>query len=761
MLHLSLTLTCLIAAAPVERSAEPAPADGPAVTVGGIVQTPEGQAIAGAQIVLRAKIGGQQYFFGVTHNRDVLARTTSDEKGEFAFEKIAIPPRLEDTIETLLRGKGGAEVIVWSEGRGIAWTDVEKLATEEPLKIALAPEADVRGTVQDESGRGIAGVRIRLAGASPASGELDLVFRKPGDIYLMSSEIAHEAVSADDGRFVFHHLPRDYRLAVMIEHPGFKYLSSVIDTGTDRSVSEVKYGNRGKPMPLLRSPLSINLDAVRKVTVRVADHAGNPVSGGAIQVIDSERHFAGWADVDERGEARISVSKPGKYEFQYGGDPLQPVLGSTASAELPEDSSTPTVEIRLPEPRWITGRVADADTGAGLAGAYVGFWREPQPGGQGGASAIAVSTADGSFRLPAATGTVKLWVGRSLHGYLTSAAFQQLDPSQPSAVTTVEIPETGDIEPVSLSVARGLVVRGIVRDKEGNPLAGVAVHGQNIDRPFKRANATTDAEGRFELAALSPHAKTIVTVAGEAGAFFQRIDGEPTHPWNKTRVVELPVTLNAGVSLFGRVTFGGKPRAGVRMVLMRTFADEKNRYYPGGETVTDQEGRYRVAGLLPGDQYMFEIRDPDGMVAAGWTHQSPYGHTVAEGKAEIELPEAQLVSCRQRLQGVVVNPMGMPVAGITVSASLAEGRGSLSRMGDAPPPWTVTDEQGRFALSQLPDEPIELMAYRANPMGGPILYPARVRPQPNQQDIRIIFDPKLTQEVEDLDAPEPKATRGK
>jgi protocatechuate 3,4-dioxygenase beta subunit len=432
------------------------------------------------------------------------------------------------------------------------------------------------------------------------------------------------------------------------------------------------------------------------------------------------------------------------------------VLGAMTSAEIPADASTPTVEIRLPKPRWLSGRVVDADTGAPVAGAYVGFWREPQTGGESGASATAVSTLDGSFRLPVPVGTIQVSVVRSLHGYLVASAYYQVDRSQPLG-KSVEILAAGDIEPLSLPIARGLVIRGIVQRPDGKPVAGAVVQGENIDRPFKHAVTTSDAEGRYELIGLSPHATTIVTVAGEAGAFFRRIDGEPNHPWDKSRIIDLPVRLNAGVALVGRVTFGGQARAGVRMVLTRTFGDEKNRYFGGGEVLTDEQGRYRVAGLLPGDNYMFEIRDPEGMVAPGWTYQSPYGHTVAEGKEVIELPDAQLVSSRQRLRGIVVDPQGNPVADITVSASLAGGRGSLSRQIDAPPPWTKTDSQGRFTLSHLPDEPIELLAYRANPQGGRIFYPAKVQPRLNQDDIRIVFNPKLTAEVEDLDAVAPIA----
>jgi hypothetical protein len=43
------------------------------------------------------------------------------------------------------------------------------------------------------------------------------------------------------------------------------------------------------------------------------------------------------------------------------------------------------------------------------------------------------------------------------------------------------------------------------------------------------------------------------------------------------------------------------------------------------------------------------------------------------------------------------------------------------------------------------------MAYVKNPKGGTILHPAIARPKRNQSEIRIRFDPSLTEKPEDLD----------
>jgi hypothetical protein len=45
------------------------------------------------------------------------------------------------------------------------------------------------------------------------------------------------------------------------------------------------------------------------------------------------------------------------------------------------------------------------------------------------------------------------------------------------------------------------------------------------------------------------------------------------------------------------------------------------------------------------------------------------------------------------------------------------------------------------------------MAFRANPKGGPIRHPARVSPEIGRQNIRMVYDPTVGDEVEDLDKP--------
>jgi hypothetical protein len=240
-------------------------------------------------------------------------------------------------------------------------------------------------------------------------------------------------------------------------------------------------------------------------------------------------------------------------------------------------------------------------------------------------------------------------------------------------------------------------------------------------------------------------------VAHSSGAALETIAGEPEHVWDKTRTVDVELNAKKGVALTGRVLKDGQPRPGVRMRLHRNSPANPNQFHVFDEQLTDADGRYAFVGLSPGDRYNIELETDDGSTAPDWRHQMPYISSVPRSARDtVELAVAELISRGQSLRGVVVDRDGKPVEGLTVSPRLAGGGILRVRIRDGRP--NETDAQGRFTLENLPEQPLELMIWKRNPRGGRIRYPAMIRPELNQQDIRVIYDPSLTREIEDLDA---------
>jgi protocatechuate 3,4-dioxygenase beta subunit len=751
----------------VERTTEPVPGDGLAISVQGVVLATDNKPVKGATVVLRAKQNGF-YPSTMRHGRDIFARTRSDPSGRFAFNNIVIPVRFANVIDSLVRGRGEAEVLAWADGLAITWTDVKRLTGNEPVRLVLVPEARVTGLVRDKNGKGIAHGHIVVFGASRAAGEADGSLRQPGDLNVTRSEVSLDAATDGDGRIRFHHLPPDYRIGVEFAHPGMARQIVYVDTGNHRELTEVRGRGPAKVVyPVLHPPLNIVLEPTRSLTIRVVDETGQPVRQGGVELSDAKGYFAGEAFVDDRGEARIALPGPGRYRIHHGGaDPLQPTLDCTVTAEIPAGNDTPLVEIRLPRCTWLTGQVVDANTGRGIAGAYVSCVQtraeDPSVGSLG------VSGRDGEFRIPVVAGKADLSIAYPVYGYVGLVG-EEPAPRRQRPRLSITVPASGDPRPVRLSLSRGLGFRGIVRGPEGKPLSGALVQADNVgSRSYRKASARTDAAGRFELSGLSPFASAALMVVVPGGIAQLSVPGssaeEPLGPaiWK-----DVEMQLKPAVSVTGRVLHKDQPRPGVVLELFRMRREGvDNRRVSMGEGTTDAQGRYRIGGLEAGDRYSLEVVDSEGMMDPGWGRVG----TVPAGKPEITLPDVHLVTCGQSLRGIVVDPQGKPVKGSRVVAKMLNGRFlSGPRQPSRPRPWTETDDQGRFELRQLPDQPLELMATQPNPLaarregppprppfpqrGVPIRHPAYVRPSMNQQDIRIVLDPTLDRDIEDLDAP--------
>jgi hypothetical protein len=158
----------------------------------------------------------------------------------------------------------------------------------------------------------------------------------------------------------------------------------------------------------------------------------------------------------------------------------------------------------------------------------------------------------------------------------------------------------------------------------------------------------------------------------------------------------------------------------------------------GQQVVTGPDGRYRFESAEAGTRVSaYAHADAQGFTSEGTRSYSLTADT------ELEIPAIELKSRGAFVAGIVVDPNGKPVPGVTVSVH-ERGGGSISfgRRGPRPP----TGADGKFRLEDLPNVPLELLAFIRNPNsrgGSSIPFPARVNAEPGQTNVRIILDPKL------------------
>lgn len=315
----------------------------------------------------------------------------------------------------------------------------------------------------------------------------------------------------------------------------------------------------------------------------------------------------------------------------------------------------------------------------------------------------------------------------------------------------IDLPVDQEVSGVTLKRLPGLKIHGTLTDTNGQRLRRTVVRAEQIESPFHQTATRSDDDGRFVLSGLPPNATTLVWVASEAtGAWTKilpiqgKIDEEGTD-------VEVQFQLVTSSQFTGRVLKNGRPVQGLKLEVFRSLAGDQNRLRPFTTISTDHDGRYMVGGLEPGDQYRFKILTDDDSMAADWQFQAPYVQIVAPNHQGLkELPDANLISTTQSLRGVVIDPDGNRLPGISVDASLKNG-GPIPRRDDAPPHRTVTDSHGEFHLEHLPESSIKLIAYTTDPQGGRIHFPAQILVDLNQQDIRIVLDSSLREPLESLD----------
>jgi beta-lactamase regulating signal transducer with metallopeptidase domain/protocatechuate 3,4-dioxygenase beta subunit len=733
---------------PVVVSREPASGD-PAITVTGTVIDEAGKPLAGAAVVLRAKLQPTGYAPGLTHDRDVLAQTTTNADGRFRFAGIAVSPRMVEILDKLRQGQPGVQVLAWSDGFGLEWKPVSSLG-DSKVELQLRQQADVSGIVVDEDGNPLESGNLRVTGFTRAADNLDSFLGGPDDLNTVRSEMRFEG-EIKEGRFTIANMPGDYRIFVRCTSPLGHSAFLLFDTGNGAS-SEVKFENADRESkPVHRTPIRATVKQQPWVRVKVVDNQGRPVSGGGLEAV-AERDY-GYAAVDDDGTAVLTVSKPGVHTVSYAGDPMTPVIGVFQEVDF-DETNPGAVEFRLPETRNLSGRVVDGDTGDPVAGVYVYGNRQAAEDEQSGVrGTLVVSGADGRFQIPVTDGVYRFSIRHLVDGYFVPRYYSSRDPGPEPALPTVTITPDNLPGPVVVKIARGLVVNGTVLDQQGVPARGLRVTATNIGGPFRQTSTVTDSDGHFRITGLSPYLPMSIAAWAESGIAEQVIAATLDHPWEVTLTKIVDLQLAAGTTVVGRVTRSGRPVAGIGVRLVRGAhrTEQGVPFLSWGETKTDEQGRYRLAGLRKGDEYQLEVEAQDGAEVRDWRYQMPYINTVdVEDGATIDLPDAVLKSNGQSLAGVVVDPDGNPVEGITVSARLASGE-NLSRPQDGPPPWTETDKEGRFHLTHLPDEPISLMAYKANPAGGRILYPSHAYPDMSSTAVRIVLDPRLREPLEDLD----------
>jgi len=556
-----------------------------------------------------------------------------------------------------------ARFVVTAEGCGPAFVEQ---STGDGMKVLHLVKDDVpiRGRVIDIQGRPVAGATIQVVGILwyPV-GNLDewlsalktekaaypVQYRMLRSWYSDDIPSIFPAVTADrEGRFTLTGIGRERIASLLVSGPG---IETRLEFAVTRDMPAVKVADfdpqndgrdityHGASFDLVGGPGLEIVGTVRDkdtgeplagITVQTATPFGNPLrflktttddqGGYRLSGVPPKIHFGGEQDV-------LAAAKDGP--------PYVPTVRDVGGGHGPGPIR---MDFALKRGAWARGRVIDKSTGKPLAWAGLAYYilednphlkDYPQYGtvrawmpfraDENGEYKIAVLPGRGILGAQSAGGTYRMGVGidkiRGLKTYpdgTVRARPQLLIWRDLNTLVEVEPKEGEASVTTDIVLDRGRTLKGKLVGPDGEPVAGALMLGARdhfeawSDQPLPSAD--------FEVHSLGSDAKRGLLFYHEAkqlaGAYVIKPD----------EAGPVTVRLEPCGALTGRlVDAGGLPQAGAQMKWYRPIEGGDSRFEKGSlpsRIKTDKDGRFRVAGLVPGLKYSLYLSN--GRVVAGW-----------------------------------------------------------------------------------------------------------------------------------------------
>jgi len=612
------------------RAASPVLALVPQVTGGraasGVVVDESGRPVAGAAVSLvSASVSGTDPL----PKAGSVISARSDRQGRFTSRlpagtwdlQAGAPGRVATVVRGIAVGSGSGPV---------------DLGT-----VVLRAGAALDGQVVDTRGRPVAGCHVRTLPTDMVSTR----FLAAG-----MEDDGGETLSGADGGFTLAGLAPGQPVIVHAWREG--YTAATL---------------QGVQIPA-EKPLRVILKAASRISGRIVDETGSPVSRAQVLAVPEARGPGGAAagPLDENGSFVIENVAPGRVTVAVAAPGFLPARRK--GVEIAEGKDVGDLEVVVRKGAVVEGRVLTSG-GSPVAGAQVRVLPSREPGDPLLAAlglAEATSGEDGSYRLEGVP------EGRR------SLCAEPAD--RPRAVHELAVqPGTNHLD---FQLADGREVSGRILDTAGGPVPGAAVSLVSSAGVWP---AEAGADGGFLISGVPDGTYRLeAEKAGWASARSAeevRVAGGP--------VTGLELRLDRGAAIVGRITgLGFEDLSRVQVVASGAAGGQVGN--------VDYQGSYRIEALAPGDWIVEAQLSGTGRRAVGKVRLEP-GQT--QGALDLEFGGGLT------LTGVVLQG-DRPVAGAAVTVQGPNG---------GPPHGGMSGPDGRFRVEGVEPGSVEVVVLGKGP----------------------------------------------
>ena len=284
----------------------------------------------------------------------------------------------------------------------------------------------------------------------------------------------------------------------------------------------------------------------------------------------------------------------------------------------------------------------------------------------------------------------------------------------------------------------GKVAGRVVAAETGGPVRRAQVRLSAIDARFTRS-AISDSNGHYEIQAVPPgRYRVYVSRAG-----YISLEYGQARPYEAGKLLDiaqgqtldrLDFNLPRGSAVSGRITDEfGDPVTDAQVQAMRfQFTNGERTIVPAGRTArTDDLGRFRVFGLMPGEYLVQATMRPDNSPGVSGAAEDHFGYTETYYPGVVDVAQAQTVSLAvgeeinsitfqlssvrlSTIAGTIMSSAGRPLPNAMIRLHPV-GIGSAIRRNVRP----AARPDGTFRLTNVPPGEYALeVHYRPGPMRG-------------------------------------------